>query len=267
MKILIFWDIFWRIWRSALKKELPKLKEKYNPDFIIANVDNASSGRWIIEKHALELEKMWIDVMTWGDHIFDNFDKIKNYLDKPDSKLIRCANFYNDENLEWKGYKIIENNWKKLLIIHIIDEIFMNHKVDNPFKVVEKIIIKNPLGEVDWIIVDFHKEVTSSWYWLSFFLDWKASFVYWTHTHIQTNDELILENGIWLISDIWMSWPLYSVIWADYKSVEKRFLTWVNKWKINQCLNSNYVVSWVCVELDDFWKCKNIEKIRIIGKL
>ena len=80
MKILIFWDIFWRIWRWALKKELPKLKEKYNPDFIIANVDNASSGRWIIEKHALNLEGMWIDVMTWGDHIFDNFDKKFNFI-------------------------------------------------------------------------------------------------------------------------------------------------------------------------------------------
>ena len=267
MKILIFWDIYWRIGRAALKKELPKLKEKFEADFVVVNVENATSWRWIIEKHAIELEKLWIDVMTSWDHVFDNFDKIKNYLDKPDSKLIRCANFYNDENLEWKGYKIVENNWKKLLVIHIIDELFMNHKVDNPFKKVEEIIDKNPLWKVDWIIIDFHKEVTSSWYWLSFFLDWKASFVFGTHTHIQTNDELILENWIGLISDVWMSWPLYSVIWADYASVKNRFLTWINKWKINQCLDRNYVVNWVCVELDEDWKCMNIEKIRIRGEL
>ncbi len=263
IKILIFWDVYWRIWRAALKKELPWLKVKYNSDFVVVNIENATSGRWVIEKHAIELEKMWIDVMTSGDHVFDNFEKIKDYLDKPDSKLIRAANFYNDDSLEWKGYKIVENNWKKLLVIHIIDEIFMNHKVNNPFIVVDKILEKFKSEKLDWIIIDFHKEVTSSWYWLSFYLDWKVSFVFWTHTHIQTNDELILPEGTWLISDVWMNGPLYSVIWADYDSVKKRFLTWVWKWKIEQCLDKNYVVNWVCVELDDLGKCIWIEKIRI----
>lgn len=266
MKILIFWDIYWRIGRAALKKELPKLKDKFDPDFVVVNVENATSGRWIIEKHAMELEKLWIDVMTSGDHVFDNFDKIKDYLNKPDSKLIRCANFYNDDILEWKWYKVVEKNWKKLLVIHILDEVFMNHKVDNPFKKVEKIIESFKWDKLDWVIIDYHKEVTSSWYWLSFFLEWKASFVFWTHTHIQTNDELILPSGLWLISDVWMSGPLYSVIWADYNSVEKRFLSWVNKWKIEQCLDKNYVVNWVCITIESM-KCTWIEKIRIRWKL
>jgi len=38
--------------------------------------------------------------MTSGDHVFDNFEKIKDYLDKKDSKLLRIANFYNSETLE-----------------------------------------------------------------------------------------------------------------------------------------------------------------------
>jgi calcineurin-like phosphoesterase len=40
--------------------------------------------------------------MTGGDHIFDNFAKVKNYLDENDSKLLRPANFYNNETLEGK---------------------------------------------------------------------------------------------------------------------------------------------------------------------
>ena len=267
VKILIFGDIYGRIWRAALKKELPWLKKKYNSDFVVVNVENATSWRWIIEKHAIELEKLWIDVMTSGDHVFDNFDKIKDYLDAPDSKLIRAANFYNDENLEGVWYKIVSKNWKKLLVIHLIDETFMNHKVDNPFLKANKIIESLKEEKLDGIIIDFHKETTSSWYWLAFYLEWKASFVFGTHTHIQTNDELILPGWTGLISDVWMSGPLYSVIWADYNSVKKRFLSWIWKWKIEQCLDKNYVVNWVCIELDDWGKCIEIEKIRIRGVL
>ena len=64
-----------------------------------------------------------------------------------------------------------------------------------------------------------------------------------------------------------MNWPLFSVIWADYKTVEKRFLTWVGKWKISQCLDKNYVVNWAIIEIWNDMKCENIEKIRIRWKL
>lgn len=262
MKILIFWDVYWRIGRAALKKELPNLISLHNPDFIIANVENATSWRGVIEKHAIEFEKMWIDIMTSWDHVFDNFEKIKQYLAKENSKLIRAANFYNDDILEWSWYKVTEKNWKKLLVIHLLWETFMNHKVKNPFVVAKDIIEKFKEEKLDWIIVDFHKETTSEWYWMAHLLDWKASFVFWTHTHIQTNDELILKWWTGIISDVWMNWPLYSVIWADFNSVKNRFLSWVNKWKIEQCLDKNYVVNGVIIEVENKL-CKKVDKIRI----
>lgn len=269
MKILVFWDVYWRIWRSALKKELPKLREKFNPDFVIVNIENATSWRWPIEKHAIELENLWIDVMTSWDHVFDNIDRITDYLDKKDSKLIRWANFYDNwsYHIPWKWYKIVEKNGKKLLVIHLIGQVFMNFNVENPFFSIDKILEETKNEKLDWIIIDFHKETTAEWYWLWFYLDWKVSFIFWTHTHIQTNDELILPNWTWILSDVWMNWPLYSVIWADFESVKKRFLTWISKWKISQCLDENYVVNWAFIEIWDDMKCVNIEKIRIRGKL
>ena len=269
MKVLIFWDVYGRIWRRALKKELPILKEKHKPDFVVANVENCTSWRWPIEKHILELESLWIDLMTGWDHIYDNIDRIKTYLESDDSKLIRPANFreIKDYKLPGKWYKILEKEGKRLLVIHILWEVFMNNKVDNPFIKVDEIIEENSSEKLDWIIIDFHKEVTPEWYWLAYYLEGKVSFIFWTHTHIQTNDELILPNGSWLISDVWMNWALYSVIWAEYKSVEKRFLTWVGRWKITQCLDPNYVVNWVVVEIWEDGKCIDIEKIRIRWKL
>jgi calcineurin-like phosphoesterase len=126
----------------------------------------------------------------------DNMIKIKDYLELEDSDLIRCANFieYWEYKVPWKWYKILEKNWKKLLVIHLIWEVFMNFKVNNPFAVVEEIIQKTKNNELDWIIVDFHKEATAEFYGMWFFLDWKISFLFWTHTHIQTNDELMRKS-------------------------------------------------------------------------
>jgi len=269
MKVLVFWDVFWRVWRAALKKELPLLKEKHKPDFVIVNIENATSWRWPIEKHARELAELGIDVMTTWDHVFDNFIRIEDYLNEENSKLIRWSNFYEhrDFPIAWKWYKIVENNGKKLLVIHLIWEVFMNKKVSNPFEMADEILEKFKWEKLDWIIVDFHKETTAEWYGLAFHLDWKISGLFWTHTHIQTNDELILPNWTWILSDVWMNWPLFSVIWADYESVRKRFLTWIGKWKIEQCLDKNYVVNGALFEIGDDMKCENIEKIRIRGKL
>lgn len=268
MKILVLWDVYWRIWRSALKKELSGLKEKYKPDFVVVNVDNVTSWRWAIEKHIYELEELWIDVFTWWDHVFDNIDRISDYLDSNESKLIRPANFYEskDYKLPWKWYRIFEKAWKKLLVIHLLWEVFMNKNVENPFIKIDEIIdwIEE---EVDWIIVDFHNEATAEIYWLWFHVDWKLWLLFGTHTHIQTNDDFILPNGTGLISDVWMSWALYSVIWAEFESVKKRFLTWISRWKINQSLDKEYIVNWIVVDLDKKGMCSHIEKIKIKGSL
>ena len=264
MKVLIFWDVYGRIWRAALKKELPKLKEQYAPDFTIVNLENCTSWRWPIEKHVLEIESFWVDIMTWWDHVFDNMNRIEWYLNKEDSKLIRAANFleYKDLTLPGKWFTVVEKNWKKLLVIHLIWEVFMHTKVSNPFIKAKEIIDDHSDMHLDGIIIDFHKETTAEWYGLAHFLDGEASFIFGTHTHIQTNDELILPGWTWILSDVWMNGPLYSVIWADYKSVEKRFLS-SSKWKIEQSLDKNYVVNGVLVEIGENMKCINIEKIRI----
>jgi len=268
MKILIFWDIYWRIWRKAFKRELPALKRKYNPDFIVVNVENISSGKWPIEKLVIEMNELWVDVMTWWDHIYDNKKDIKAYLEKENSNLIRPANFYESEfhTLPWKWYYIVEKGWKKLLVIHLIGEVFMRYNVDNPFLKINDILKELSNQEFDGIILDFHKEASAEIEAMWFFLDWEVSFVYWTHTHIQTNDEIILPKWTWKIWDLWMTGSLHSIIWADYNSVSKRFLTWITKGKIQQNLWNDYVVNWAFIEIKAK-KCINIEKIRIRNKI
>lgn len=265
MKLLIFWDIYGRIWRKWLKKELPWLISKYNPDFIISNVDNITSGRWAIEKHILEMNKIWVDIMTWWDHIVDNYSKIKDYLSNDNSNLLRFANFY-DWTISWRWYKIFEKNGKRLLVIHLQWEVFMNHRVTNPFLKIDEILSRYNDTDYDWVVIDFHKEATAEWYGLANYVDWRISFMYGTHTHVQTNDDIIMDWWLGYINDVGMNWPLKSIIWADFISVKPRFLSWIAKWKIEQSLDENYVVSGVFVEIWKDRKTKHIEKINIKWK-
>lgn len=270
MKILFFGDIYGRVGRKALLQELPILRQKYTPDFIIANVDNITSGRGVVEKHARAVSSAGVDILTGGDHVFDNFDEIENYITAPSSNLLRPGNFYETKNTKiWgKGHKVFEKNGKRLLVIHLLGQIFLNHNVINPFVYITEVLEQYSEEKLDGIVVDFHKEATSEIQGLSMYLDGQVSFVGGTHTHVQTNDEHILPAGTGTISDIGFNGALYSVIGADFWSVKKRFLTGLQKWKIEQSLDKNYVVSWIVIDIDESTKlCKSLEKIRIHGTL
>ena len=265
MKILAFGDVYGRIWRAALKKELPALKQLHNPDFILVNVDNITSWRWAVEHLVSELNDMWVDIMTGGDHIYDNYGQIKDYLKSDNTNLLIPANTYQKDS--GTGYKVFEKNGKRLLAIHLMGNVFMRDNLYNPFLKAEEILGEDH-GDLDGIIVDFHKEATSEFYGLSMFLDGRVSSVFGTHTHVQTNDEMILSEWTGIMCDIGMVWPLNSVIWAEFSSVKERFLSGINKGKIEQSLGKSFVVGWVIIEIDEqTLKCIGIEKIRIRGEI
>lgn len=256
MKVLVFWDIYWRIWRKWFLKEIGNLKEKYQPDFIIANIENITSGRWPVTEHAEKISQAGVDVMTWWDHIFDNIDNISQYFAKNNCNLIRPANFYETwvYKIPWEGSIIIEKGGKKLLVIQLLGEVFMGHKVYNPFLQVDEILKKYDESEYDGVIVDFHRETTAELYGMAHYLKSRVSLVYGTHTHIQTNDAQILEGGTALIGDVGMNGPFDSVIGANFDSVKKRFLSGIQKWKIEQALTKKYIINALFLEIDETTK-------------
>ena len=253
MKILIFWDVYGRIGREALKKELPNLRQKYKSNFVIVNIENATGGKWPVSEHARELSALGIDVMTGGDHIFDNAPNIYEYFQSPSCNLIRPANFYENNHISVQGkwYMIIQKWDLKLLVVQLLWEVFMNHKVYNPFLCVEKILHEIPKEQYDVCIVDFHRETTAELYGMAHFLDGKVQLVYGTHTHIQTNDAHILPKWTAVICDIGMNGPLNWVIGAAYASVEKRFLWGIQRWKIEQQLVWPACINAFFLEIDD----------------
>lgn len=276
MKVLIFGDLFGKIWRNALLKEISSLRNQYKPDFVVVNWENMTSWRWPIEKHMKLVHDIWVDLFTSWDHCFDNEKNLLPYLEREDCKMIRPANFYESEYYKLPGewYRILEKEWKRLLVINLLSETFTRDHVYNPFLKADEILkkiekeISDQNIKLNGVIIDFHKEVASEWYWMQEFLNGRVSFIFGTHTHIQTNDDNITDLWTGLLSDVGMVWSERSIIGSNFGSLRKRFLTGIQKWKIEQSLDKNYIMNWVLVDInEETMKCISIEKIKKTGNL
>jgi len=229
------------------------MRAKYAPDFCFVNIENITSGRWPVSEHAELIASLdGVDLMTSGDHAFDNSPNIDVYFSKEDSILIRPANFRSSQHykLPGLGYKIIEKNWIKILLIELLWEAFMHHKVENPYLYLDNFLRETPQELYDIFIVEFHRETTAELYGMGHMFDGKVGLVYGTHTHIQTNDAQVLDGGTAIIADVGMNGPYNSVIWADFDSVKKRFLTGISRGKIEQQLKWRALINAICVDFD-----------------
>ena len=219
MKILAVGDIVGESGVKKLKEQLPKIREKYNIDFVIVNGENSAGGMGISLQTFNDILSQNVDVITMGNHTWGKKD-IFVFIDNP--KLIRPANY--SKGVVGKGYNIYECKGKKIAVINLIGRTDMNVLSENPFSVAKE-LVKKLKTETDIIIVDFHAEATAEKIAMAYFLDGKVTAVFGTHTHVQTADEQILENGTGYITDIGMTGPKNSVIGMDINASIKRFLT------------------------------------------
>lgn len=265
IKLLIFWDIFGRNWRRLIKKYIQELKWRYSPDFIIWNSENMTSGRAGVTKHILEMKELWFDCLTWWNHSFSNLKDNEEYFNSKDAIQIRPANYFNHPKYKVPGkwYMIVEKYWKKILVINLVSSVFIWWQVYNPFMKADE-IFKETWDKFDAVIVDFHRETTAESYAMSEYLNWRVSLMYWTHTHVQTNDEHILDKWTAMITDIWMVWSLHSSLGQKFEWRIPGFVTGLNIFSPkNEVDMWPWLVNWLYVEIEK-WKTVKIEKIRII---
>lgn len=218
MRVLFLGDIVGRPGRRAVKELLPPLIEKYDPHLIIANGENAAGGRGITRKTADELFLSGIDILTMGNHVWDQRE-VYNFIDGED-RMVRPANYPPDT--PGQGYVItcIDDNMK-LGVINLSGRVYMS-SLDCPFRLLDHLL---PLikKETNVIIIDFHAEATSEKMALAWYVDGRASAVLGTHTHIQTGDERVLPGGTGYITDVGMTGPRDSVLGVKVESVISKF--------------------------------------------
>ena len=221
MKILFFGDIFGRPGREALKKAIPELKQKYEPDVILANGENMAHGKGITPQTLKECTEAGIEFFTSGNHIFAKKDVIP-LLDSSDYRVLRPANF--PAKVPGFGYKLIQVRTHQILLINIMGRVFMKEDLDDPFEVVDRIIAEHGAKSTS-IIVDFHAETTSEKKAMGFHLDGRVAAIFGTHTHVPTQDFHISDNGTAYVTDIGMVGPTPSILGVDKDIILKRFYT------------------------------------------
>ena len=209
-------DIIGRPGRQALKAILPELRQELAIDFVIANGENTAGGFGITSDTAYELLDNGVDLLTSGNHIWDQKEIIP-YMDEG-LPLIRPANY---PNAPGRGYLIYDG----IMVLNLMGRVFMP-ALDCPFRTADAILDEVAESEnPKVIIVDFHAEATSEKQGLGWYLDGRVSAVLGTHTHVGTVDAKILPKGTAYLSDVGMTGPVNSVIGSNVGDVLERFLT------------------------------------------
>ena len=220
MRLLFIGDVMGRAGREAVETYLPELQQKLTPDIIVMNGENAAHGRGITEKMCVQFYEMGVDVITTGNHVWDQREILK-YITR-ESALIRPANY--PVGTPGNGFFLLEKDGRRVLVINMMCRLFMD-TLDDPFACMETILQDYRLGQnVHAIFVDLHGEATSEKMAFGHHFAGRISAVIGTHTHIPTADAHVMKGGTAYMSDAGMCGDYDSVIGVKKGSAIHRFV-------------------------------------------
>ena len=222
MKILFLGDVVGVSGRSAILSNLLSEIKKKKIDFVVVNGENAAdSGVGLTEEICKDLFNCGVDVVTTGNHVWDQKETML-HIEK-ENRLLRPKNLF--EPSPGKGFGVfIAKNEMKVGVLNLMGNVFMK-KCEDVFEIAEKFMQKYKLKkDYDFLIVDFHGEITSEKNAMGHFFDGKATLVVGTHTHIPTNDARVLKGGTAYQTDAGMCGDYDSVIGMNKDNSINRFL-------------------------------------------
>ena len=222
MKILFLGDVVGLSGCRKITNDLSSQIKKNNIDFVIINAENADdTGVGLTKEICKDFFNCGVDVITTGNHVWDQKDIMK-FIDN-ENRLLRPKNLF--EPAPGKGFEVFQNEKNvKIGVLNLMGNVFMK-KCDDVFEISEKFLKEHKLKEdYDFLVVDFHGEITSEKNAIGYFFDGKATLVVGTHTHIPTNDARILKNGTAYQTDAGMCGDYDSVIGMNKDNSLNRFM-------------------------------------------
>lgn len=257
MRIIFIGDVVGSLGRETITTYLPKLKKKYHPQVTIVNGENAASGRGITEKIYKKFLQDGVDVVTLGNHAWDNRDIFEFITDA--KKMVRPANF--PKETPGLGCVYVKVNTSELAVINLQARTFMT-AIDDPFQVMDQLLAEVRQRTPN-IFVDFHGETTSEKQAMGWYLDGRVSAVIGTHTHVQTNDARILPKGTAYLSDVGMTGPYDGILGMKKEAVIEKFMTALPR-RFEVVETGRNLLSGCLIDIDDqTGKTRHLELIQI----
>ncbi|QYX56361.1 TIGR00282 family metallophosphoesterase [Roseovarius sp. SCSIO 43702] len=265
MRLLFLGDVMGRAGRQAVIGGLPALREAWRLDFVVVNGENATNGRGLNAGHARALLEAGADVLTLGDHAFDQKDMLQFADAEP--RIIRPLNVA--KSAPGQGARVFTDaRGRKVLVAQALGQVFMKQPYDDPFSALDRVLNTHRLGgAVQAALVDIHCEATSEKMAVGHFCDGRASLVVGTHTHVPTADAMILPGGTGYLSDAGMCGDYLSVIGMEKDEPMRRFVTGMPGARFEPA-TGEATLSGVYVETDDrTGRATRIEMVRQGGRL
>ena len=239
MNILTVGDVVSGNGCEFLRKHLPEIKKIEKIDLCIVNGENSAVGNGILPLSADHIFTSGGDVITTGNHTYRR-KEIYDYLEN-NKFIIRPANFHR--SVPGNPYVIVDMGYCQVCVINLIGRVYME-ACENPFDEIDRILQIPEVKNCKVKIVDFHAEATAEKRAMAFYLDGRISVLFGTHTHVQTADEEIFENGLGYITDVGMTGTAASVLGVNPSlAIEKmrtgmpvRFLTIDGYCKLDCCV-------------------------------
>jgi len=221
MRLIFIGDVVGRAGRAVVMRELPELRRRLKPDFVVVNGENAAGGFGITEAIYNDLRAAGADVVTLGNHSFDQREALVFIERAPE--LLRPVNY--PPGTPGRGAFVYRTASGGRVLVLCIMGVLMMEALDNPFAAAERELALAPLGDAaDAVIVEMHAEATSEKMAMGHFCDGKASLVVGTHTHVPTSDHQILPGGTAYLTDAGMCGDYDSVIGMEKQEPLSRFL-------------------------------------------
>jgi metallophosphoesterase (TIGR00282 family) len=223
LRLIYLGDVVGRSGRDAVVARLPDLRKQLRADFVVVNAENAAAGFGCTQKIAEELLAAGADVLTLGDHAFDQKEML-GWIDRA-PRVLRPLNIA--KAAPGAGIRIYDApRGRKVAVAVALGRVFMKQPYDDPFSALDAALKTAPLGGgVDAVIVEIHAEATSEKMGMGHWLDGRASLVVGAHTHVPTADAQILARGAAYQTDAGMCGDYDSVIGMSKAEPLRRFVT------------------------------------------
>jgi metallophosphoesterase (TIGR00282 family) len=251
--------------RQAVAERLPNLRRDWRLDFVVVNGENATGGRGLSPEHAKGILEAGADVITLGDHAFDQKEMMRFCETEP--RIIRPLNY--SKSAPGTGARVFEaTRGRKVLVAQVLGQVFMSRPYDDPFSALDPVLRAHPPGgAVAASLVDIHCEATSEKMGVGHYCDGRASVVVGTHTHVPTADVQILPRGTAFQSDAGMCGDYDSVIGMQKDEPLRRFVTGMPGGRFTPAMQE-VTLAGLYVETDDrTGLATRVEMVRQGGRL